>query len=62
VCFLTLGFNVIQRLLQTTGDWRKLHNELHNLYSSPYIITVIKSRTMRRVKHEALFEEKKSLG
>jgi hypothetical protein len=28
-----------------TGGWRKLHNEeLHNLYSSPSIIRVIKSR------------------
>jgi hypothetical protein len=27
------------------GDWRKLHNEeLHNLYSSPSIIRMIKSR------------------
>jgi hypothetical protein len=30
-----------------TGDWRKLHNEeLHNLYSSPNIIRIIKSRSM----------------
>jgi hypothetical protein len=30
------------------GGWRKLHNEeLHNLYSSPSIIRIIKSRTMR---------------
>jgi hypothetical protein len=30
------------------GSWRKLHNdELHNLYSSPNIIRVIKSRRMR---------------
>jgi hypothetical protein len=27
------------------GDWRKLHNEeLHNLYSSPNIIRMIKSK------------------
>jgi hypothetical protein len=27
------------------GGWRKLHNEeLHNLYSSPSIIRIIKSR------------------
>jgi hypothetical protein len=31
-----------------TGDWRKLHNEeLHNLFSSPSIIRIIKSRSMR---------------
>jgi hypothetical protein len=30
-----------------TGDWRKLHNEeLHNLYSSPSIIRMIKSKRM----------------
>jgi hypothetical protein len=31
-----------------TGDLRKLHNkELHNLYCSPNIIKIIKSRKMR---------------
>jgi hypothetical protein len=30
------------------GDWRKLHNEeLHNLYSSPNIIRMTKSRRIR---------------
>jgi hypothetical protein len=29
---------------EVAGDWRKLHNEeLHNLYSSPNIIRMIKS-------------------
>jgi hypothetical protein len=33
---------------EVTGDCRKLHNEeLHNLYSSPNIIRIIKSRRMR---------------
>jgi hypothetical protein len=37
-----------------TGGWRKLHNEeLHNLYSSPSIIRIIKSRRMRWVGHVA---------
>jgi hypothetical protein len=30
------------------GSWRKLHNdELHDLYSSPNIVRVIKSRRIR---------------
>jgi hypothetical protein len=37
---------------EVSGGWRKLHNEeLHNLYSSPNIITMIKSRTMKWVGH-----------
>jgi hypothetical protein len=33
---------------EVTGGWRKLHNEeLHNLYSSPSIIRVIKSKRIR---------------
>jgi hypothetical protein len=37
-----------------TGDWRKLHNEeLYNLYSSPTILRMIKSRRMRWAGHVA---------
>jgi hypothetical protein len=33
---------------EVTGEWRKLHNEkLHDLYSSPDIIRIIKSRRVR---------------
>jgi hypothetical protein len=41
-----------------TGGWRKLHNvELHNLYSSPSIIKIIKSRRKRWAGHVARMEE-----
>jgi hypothetical protein len=37
-----------------TGGWRKLHNEeLHNLYSSPSIIRMIKSSEMKCEGHVA---------
>jgi hypothetical protein len=41
-----------------TGGWRRLHNEeLHNLYSSPNVIRMIKSGRMRWVGHVAQKEE-----
>jgi hypothetical protein len=41
-----------------TGDWRKLHNEeLHNLYSSPKIIRMIKSRRTTWAGHVARMGE-----
>jgi hypothetical protein len=37
-----------------TGQWRKLHNEeLNDIYSSPNIIRVTKSRRMRWAEHAA---------
>jgi hypothetical protein len=39
---------------EVTGGWRKLHNEeLHNFYSSPGIIRMIKSRRIRWAGHVA---------
>jgi hypothetical protein len=41
-----------QKRDEVSGDWRKLHNEeLHNFYSSPNIIRMIKSRWMRWTGH-----------
>jgi hypothetical protein len=43
------------------GEWRKLHKEeLRDLYSSPSIIRIIKSRRMRWAGHVARMEEKRN--
>jgi len=39
---------------EVTGDWMRLHNEeINDLYSSPNIVRVIKSRRMRWAGHVA---------
>jgi hypothetical protein len=46
---------------EVTEGRRKLHNEdLHNLYSSPSIIRMIKSRRMRWAGHAARMGEKRN--
>jgi hypothetical protein len=46
---------------EVTGEWRKLRNEeFRNLYSSPSIIRIIKSRRMRLVGHVARMGEKRN--
>jgi len=43
---------------EVTWEWRKLHNDkLNDLYSSPNIVWVIKSRRMRWAAHVALMRE-----
>jgi hypothetical protein len=43
-----------QKRDELTGSWRKLYNcELHNLYSAPSIIRMMKSRKMRLAGHVA---------
>jgi hypothetical protein len=46
---------------EVTGGRRKLHSEeLHDLYSSPSIIRIIKSRRMRWAGHVARMREKRN--
>jgi hypothetical protein len=57
---------VLRRILgpkrdEVTGEWKKLHNkELHDLYSLPSIIRIIKSRRMRWAGHVARMGEKRN--
>jgi hypothetical protein len=45
------------------GGWRKLHSEeIHNLYSSPGTIGMIKPRRMRWTGHVAQMGEKSNVG
>jgi hypothetical protein len=44
---------------EVTGRWRKLHNEeLRDLYSSPSIIRIIKSKRIRWAGHLARMERR----
>ena len=47
---------------EITGEWRKLHNEdLNDLYCSPNIVRVIKSRIMRWAEHVARMGERRGV-
>ena len=52
----------VPRRDEVTGEWRRLHNEeLSDLYSSPNIVRVIKSRRMRWAEHVARMGEERGV-
>jgi hypothetical protein len=55
--------NISRSKREEDGLWRKLHNdELNVLYSSPNIVSMIKSRRMRWAGHVACMERREDFG
>jgi len=66
-CWLRVFENRVLRIFgpkkdEVTGEWRKLHNEeLNDLYCSPNIVRVIKSRIMRWAGQVARMGERRGV-
>jgi hypothetical protein len=64
---IVFGNRVLRRIFgpkrdEATGEWRKLHiDKLNDLYSSPTIVRVIKSRRVRWAGHVARMRERKGV-
>ena len=64
---LRVSENMVLRIFgprrdEATGEWRRLHNEeLNDLYSSPIIVRVIKSRRTRWAGHVARMGEERKV-
>ena len=62
-----LGNRVLRRIFgpkkgEVTGEWRKLHKEeINDLYSSPNIVRVIKSRRIRWARHVVRMGERRGV-
>ena len=62
--FLDSNYFCMSRKDEVTVEWRRLHNEeLNDLYNSPNIVRVVKSRRMRWAGHVArMGEERGCIG
>jgi hypothetical protein len=62
---MVFGNKVFRRIFgprrdEVTGEWRRMHNEeLNDLYTSPNIARVVKSRRMRWAGHVARMSEER---
>jgi len=68
MCVLRVFKNMVLRRIfglrrnEVTGEWRRFHNEeLNDLYTSPNIVRVIKSRRMRWAGHVARMGEERGM-
>jgi hypothetical protein len=53
---------IVPKTDEVTGEWRKLHNEeLNDLYCSPNIFGVIKSKRMKWSWHVAVMDERRGV-